>query len=117
MSVWQRIHRKKTLILFVHFRIALNAQPALTSTREYDDRRAPRQAGSSSRAEERFEIRRTPALWRHPWVQPFESRRGIRWQYEKSAGVYFPVESFPEHGRVELEALKTSQWGARDCVL
>jgi hypothetical protein len=48
-------------------------------------------------------------------VQSFESRRGIRWQYEKSAGVYFPVDLFLS--RVELEALKTKQWGARDCVL
>jgi len=30
----------------------------------------------------------------NPWIQPFEPKLGIRWQYDKSGGVYFPVDSF-----------------------
>jgi hypothetical protein len=29
----------------------------------------------------------------NPWVQPFETRMGIRWQYDKAGGTYYPVDS------------------------
>jgi hypothetical protein len=29
----------------------------------------------------------------NPWVQPFESRMGLRWQYDKAAGAYYPVDT------------------------
>jgi hypothetical protein len=30
----------------------------------------------------------------NPWVQPFESRVGIHWQYDRDAGIYYPVDSW-----------------------
>ncbi|HEY3835491.1 MAG TPA: hypothetical protein VGL72_02925 [Bryobacteraceae bacterium] len=29
----------------------------------------------------------------NPWVQQFESRMGLRWQYDKSSGAYFPADT------------------------
>ena len=29
----------------------------------------------------------------NPWVQPFETRMSIRWQYDKSAGIYYPLDT------------------------
>jgi hypothetical protein len=29
----------------------------------------------------------------NPWVQPFETRMGIHWQYDKSSGTYFPANA------------------------
>ena len=31
----------------------------------------------------------------HPWVQPFEAKMGIRWQYDKAGGTYYPVDTGP----------------------
>jgi hypothetical protein len=29
----------------------------------------------------------------NPWMQPFENRMAVRWQFDKAAGVYYPVDS------------------------
>jgi hypothetical protein len=29
----------------------------------------------------------------NPWVQPFEARMGLRWQFDKAAGTYYPVDT------------------------
>jgi hypothetical protein len=29
----------------------------------------------------------------NPWVQPFESKLGIRWQFDRASAVYFPVDA------------------------
>jgi hypothetical protein len=30
----------------------------------------------------------------NPWVQPFEAKLGIRWEYDKAAGIYYPVDTW-----------------------
>jgi hypothetical protein len=30
----------------------------------------------------------------NPWLQPFESKLGIRWQFDKAQAVYYPVDSW-----------------------
>jgi len=30
----------------------------------------------------------------NPWVQPFESRLGIRWQYDQAGNIYYPVDTW-----------------------
>jgi hypothetical protein len=30
----------------------------------------------------------------NPWVQPFEAKLGIRWQYDASNSVYYPVDTW-----------------------
>jgi hypothetical protein len=29
----------------------------------------------------------------NPWIEPFEARLGIRWQFDAAAGVYYPVDT------------------------
>lgn len=29
----------------------------------------------------------------NPWVQPFEAKMGLRWQYDKASGTYYPVDT------------------------
>jgi hypothetical protein len=30
----------------------------------------------------------------NPWVEPFESKLGLRWQYDKASGTYYPVDTW-----------------------
>lgn len=32
-------------------------------------------------------------------MQPFETKLGIRWQYDKTSGIYFPVDEF-QNGKI-----------------
>jgi hypothetical protein len=35
----------------------------------------------------------------NPWMEPFESRLGIRWTYDQAAGLYYPVDTLAEPGK------------------
>jgi hypothetical protein len=34
-------------------------------------------------------------LHSNPWMEPFLAHTGLRWQYDKSTGTYFPVDTWP----------------------
>jgi hypothetical protein len=35
----------------------------------------------------------------NPWMEPFESRLGIRWTYDQAAGLYYPVDTLATPGK------------------
>jgi hypothetical protein len=34
----------------------------------------------------------------NPWIQPFDSRLGMRWEYDSKSGLYYPVDSWAGAG-------------------